>query len=459
MLSDNSAQILKKESGQRAVFATRFGAIATTVGSAVGLGNIWRFPYEAGVHGGGAFLICYLAFVFLIGVPVLCAEFSMGRGTRSNIFGAYGKLSSSKGWAYVGILGILASFLILGFYSVVAGWTVEYCIASIAGNVDFSTEDGGHAQFMELTTGLRPIFWTVIFLMCNFFILRGGVTKGIERASNILMPVLFLLLVAFCVNSIMLPGFSQGIEYLFRPDFSKINASVLLGALGQAFFSLSIGMGCMMTYASYFSDKNRLGNTAFTTAWLDSLVAILAGIIIFPAVFSFGLSPEAGPTLVFEVLPHIFDQLPAGMVWSSLFFLLLFLASLTSTVSLSEITISFFCEEMKMSRRNATVVSTLIALGGGILCALSFGPLSDFKIFGKDLFNLFDYLSSNILLPVGGFCCCLFVGWFIKKQFLKDQLTDKGTIKFRLFGLLVFFLKWICPAAIFLIFLNSIGII
>lgn len=444
---------------ERAVFSTKIAAVATTVGSAVGLGNIWRFPYEAGVHGGGAFMICYLGFVLLIGIPVLCAEFLMGRGTRSNVFGAYRKLAPGTKWDYLGILGIIASLMILSFYAVVAGWTAEFCLASISGDLNFTTAEARHEGFMIMTSGVNSIVWTLIFLTFNFLILIGGVTKGIERASNILMPIFFLLLIAFCVNSFFMPGFKDGIQYLFYPDFSEITPSVILGALGQAFFSLSLGLGCMMTYASYFNNKNRLGKTAVTTALLDTVVAILAGVIIFPAVFSFGLSPEAGPTLVFEVLPHIFFQLPGGMFWSTLFFLLLFLASLTSTVSMSEISISYFCEEKGMSRSRATVLSTGISLFGAMLCALSFGALSDFKIFGLDFFNLFDYLSSNIFLPVGGFFCSIFVGWLVDRKFIKNQLTDNGTFKFQMLGILVFFLRWICPVAIFLIFLNSIGII
>lgn len=443
----------------RAVFNTKFGAIATTVGSAVGLGNIWRFPYEAGIHGGGAFMICYLCFVFLIGVPLLCAEFCMGRGTRSNIFGAYRSLGGKRISHIAGPLGILASLLILSFYSVVAGWTVEYCLSSLTGALDFSNREAGHGQFVNLTTGWRPLIWTVVFLLTNFLILVSGVTKGIERASNVLMPLLFLLLVAFCVNSFFLPGFEDGIRFLFTPDFSKITSGVLLGAMGQAFFSLSLGLGCMMTYASYFSEKNRLGKTAATTAILDSAVAILAGVIIFPAVFSFNISPEAGPTLVFEVLPYIFNRLPGGMVWSTLFFLLLFLASLTSTVSMSEISITYFCEEKRMSRKRATILSTAIALAGGLLCALSFGAMSDVTIFGMTFFNLFDYLSSNICLPAGGFICSLFAGWWVSRKFISDQLTDHGRYGFGMTGAFIFCLRWLCPAAIFLIFLNSIGLL
>lgn len=449
----------KDNKTDRALFATKFGAIAATVGSSVGLGNIWRFPYEAGIHGGGAFLLCYLACVVLLGIPVLCAEFCMGRGTRSNVFGAYLKLAPKGKWHFSGYIGILASFLIISFYSVVAGWTVEYTISSSLGQLNFTDTVSGHNQFLSLTTGWRPVIWTVIFLLLNFSVLSAGVTKGIEKMSNIMMPVLFLILIAFCINSIFLPGFKQGISFLFTPDFSQITPAVILGALGQAFFSMSLGLGCMMTYASYFSKDTRLVRTATVSALLDSSVAILAGIIIFPAVFSFGLSPQAGPTLVFEVLPYIFSQLPAGAVWSTLFFLLLFIASITSTVSMSEISISFFCDEKNMSRKKSTLLSSLIALTGGVLCALSFGPLSDFKIADMTLFNLFDYTASNICLPIGGFIVSVFVGWLVDKKFLMEQFTDNGLYRFPLMTPLRLALRYICPIAILLIFLNSLGVI
>lgn len=444
---------------QRAVFASRFGAIAATVGSAVGLGNIWRFPYEAGVHGGGAFLICYVAFLVLIGVPVLISEFIVGRESRKNIFGAYRQLSPRGHWHWAGYLGIIASMLILSFYSVVAGWTVEYFLSSVTGQLDFSSVDAGHTQFQTLTQGWRPVLWTIIFLALNTFIMLGGVTKGIERMANISMPILFLLLIVFSINSLTMSGATGGLEFLFKPDFSAITPSVMLGAMGQAFFSLSLGMGCMLTYGSYFKDDIKIGNTAVTIASLDFLVAVMAGVIIFPAVFSFGMTPSAGPTLVFEALPYVFSQLPGSMFWSSLFFLLLSLAALTSTVSLSEITIPYFCEERKMSRRRATLISSGIAIVGGLLCSLSLGPLSHFTIFGMNLFDLFDYVSSNIMLPIGGLICSIFVGWKLDRRITRAQLTNDGTIRFPLLKVLVFVLRWICPVAIFLIFLNSIGIL
>ncbi len=452
---------MKKENQTtaRAVFSSRFAAIATTVGSAVGLGNIWRFPYEAGVHGGGAFLLFYLLFALLIGVPVLIAEFVMGRSTRSNVLGAYRKLAPGKQWYKIGYTGILASMLILGFYAVVAGWTLEYSIESLFGMLDFSSEQAGHAQFLSLTTGWRPVVWTIVFSLCNYLVLMRGVTKGIERLSNILMPLLFLILIIFCIHSFFLPGFSSGISFLFKPDFSKVNPSTLLGALGQAFFSLSLGIGCMMTYASYFSEKTRLGQTALSTMLLDSSVAILSGVIIFPAVFSFGISPAAGPTLVFEVLPNIFYRMAGGGVWSTLFFLLLFLASLTSTISMSEISISYLSEEKRLGRKAATTISCGIILLLSILCALSMGPLKDVTVAGMTFFNLFDYVASNIIMPLGGMVCSIFVGWRLDRNILKNELSDGYRKHLLWIRPLIFFLKWICPVAIFVIFLDSTGFI
>ena len=450
----------EKSKKTRVQFATRLGVIATTVGSAVGLGNIWRFPYEAGTHGGGAFMLCYIFFIFIIGVPVICAEFLMGRGTRSNIFGAYRKLAPKGKWFYAGYMGILASILILSFYSVVAGWTLEYFVQSVSGSLDLATMEDYHLRFDEFSTGnWRPVLWTLIFLTLNFLILVRGVTKGIERMSNILMPVLFVILLIFCINSLTLPGAGEGLRFLFHPDFSKIDSGVMLGAMGQAFFSLSLGLGCMTTYASYFNDSTRLAKSAVITASLDTAVAFLAGIVIFPAVFTFGFSPAAGPTLVFEVLPSIFHSLPLGAVWSSLFFFLLLLASLTSTISMSEISIAFFVEEKKMSRRSATVLNTGLAAAFGVLCALSFGCLGDFKLFGLTVFNLFDYVSSNILLPIGGMITSIFVGWFVDRRFVRDQLTDFGSFRLKMLGVIVFCLRYVAPVCILLVFLNSIGLI
>lgn len=445
---------------KRAQFTTRLGVIATTVGSAVGLGNIWRFPYEAGVHGGGAFLLIYLFFIFVIGIPVICAEFIIGRNTGSNISGAFRRLAPRSAWRWLGFVGITASLMILSFYSVVAGWTMEYIYQSVAGFSGAHTVEALHSQFDTFAqSDWRPAAWVVIFLLLNYWILSRGVQKGIERMSNLLMPVLFVILLLFCINSLTMDGAGEGLRFLFKPDFSKVDSSVLLGAMGQAFFSLSLGLGCLITYSSYFGKETPLVKSATIIASLDTLVAVLAGVIIFPAVFTFGEHPAAGPKLVFEVLPSIFTNLPGGMAWSTLFFVLLFLASLTSTISMSEISIAYFCEEHGMSRRRATCLNTVIALVFGVLCALSFGCMHGFTICGLTLFNLFDYVSSNILLPVGGMAISIFVGWVLDRDIVRSELTNGGTRHVRTLSAIIFSLRYVAPVCIALVFFCGLGII
>ncbi|MBR1964705.1 MAG: sodium-dependent transporter [Muribaculaceae bacterium] len=448
------------QNDNRAQFSTRLGVIATTVGSAVGLGNIWRFPYEAGTHGGGAFLITYLCFIFAFGIPILCAEFMIGRGTHSNIFGAFRQLRSSGKWHWVGYIGIVASIMILSFYSVVAGWTLEYLYQSITGALNLNSQEAYHAQFQQFSTHpWRPLLWTILFLIVNFVIVIRGVQKGIERMSNIMMPILFLILIIFCVNSLLMPGAKEGLEFLFSPDFSKIDSSVMVSAMGQAFFSLSLGLGTMMTYASYFSKETHIVKSATITACLDTTVAILSGVIIFPAVFTFGVSPTQGPALVFEVLPNIFNQLPGGSLWSILFFFLLFIASLSSTISMSEVSIAYFTEEKKMSRNKATILNTAIALIFGTLCALSFNCLDNITIAGMTIFSIFDYVSSNILLPAGGMFISFFAGWLLDRSFIHNQLTNNGSVKVRVTKAIIFSLKYVAPTGIILVFLSSLKLI
>lgn len=448
------------QNDNRAQFSTRLGVIATTVGSAVGLGNIWRFPYEAGTHGGGAFLITYLCFIFAFGIPILCAEFMIGRGTHSNIFGAFRQLRSSGKWHWVGYIGIVASIMILSFYSVVAGWTLEYLYQSITGALNLNSQEAYHAQFQQFSTHpWRPLLWTILFLIVNFVIVIRGVQKGIERMSNIMMPILFLILIIFCVNSLLMPGAKEGLEFLFSPNFSKIDSSVMVSAMGQAFFSLSLGLGTMMTYASYFSKETHIVKSATITACLDTTVAILSGVIIFPAVFTFGVSPTQGPALVFEVLPNIFNQLPGSTIWSILFFFLLFIASLSSTISMSEVSIAYFTEEKKMSRNKATILNTAIALIFGTLCALSFNCLDNITIAGMTIFSIFDYVSSNILLPAGGMFISFFAGWLLDRSFIHDQLTNNGSVKVRVTKAIIFSLKYVAPTGIILVFLSSLKLI
>ena len=444
---------------ERAQFATKMGVIAATVGSAVGLGNIWRFPYEAGMHGGGAFISIYILCVLFLGIPVIIAEFIIGRSTHQNANSAINTLVPGSKFRFVSYIGICSSIMILSFYSVVAGWIVEYLFQSLIGGLN------GHSpqEYSDIFNSLagspwRSLLWTYLFLGANFLILRKGIQKGIERISNILMPILFLLLLVFCINSLLLPNAGEGLKFMFMPDFSQVSPSMVVGAMGQAFFSLSLGLTCLLTYASYFSDKTPLVKSATIIAVLDTCVAILAGVIIFPAVFSFGAEPAAGPKLVFEILPNIFQQMPGGYFWSLAFFVLLFFASITSTISMSEIFITFCTEKHSMSRKKATRLNTLIAIVLGTLCALSFNVLSDVKLFGKTIFDLFDYVSSNILLPVGGFLLAIFVGWIMDKKIVKEQLTNHGTLNVPAMKIIIFCIRYVAPTAIALIFLYVTGL-
>lgn len=436
---------------KRDKFSTKAGVIAATVGSAIGLGNIWRFPYEAGEHGGGAFLLVYVFFVVVIGVPLMCSEFVVGRASHANIHKAFKQLEKpGRKWHWVAYLGIASALMILSFYSVVAGWTMEYCLQSAAGQFASASRADLTDFFADFSTGgFRPVVWVLLFLLCNYVILRKGLKKGIERISNLLTPLLFVLLIAFCINSLTLPDAASGLRFLFVPDFSAITPSVVLGAMGQAFFSLSLGVGTLITYSSYFDHDVKLVKSASIVAVLDTAFAVLAGIIIFPALFSFGMEPEAGPKLVFEVLPAVFAQMPGGSVWATMFFFLLFVASITSTISMAEIAISFFKEEKHMSREKATAVCIAIAMVFGTLCALSFGPLSGATLFGMTIFSLFDFATANLLMPVCGIFFSIFVGWMMDSNTVTAQLTNRGALRLGCRKAIIVVLRYVAPAAVF----------
>lgn len=446
-------------SEKRGQFTTRIGAIAATVGSAVGLGNIWRFPYETGQHGGAAFIAIYLLCVVIMGVPVMVAEFVVGRKTHKNVCGALRELAPNKRMHWFSAICIAASIMIISFYSVVCGWIVEYLIKAIGGALQASSPEEYSTMFGDFVKNpYRSVVWTVLFLLVNYLVLRRGLKKGIERVANVMMPMLFVLLIVFCVNSLMQPGASEGIKFLFSPDLSKITPRVAIGAMGQAFFSLSLGLSCLLTYSSYFKDSDSLIKNACTVACLDTLVAVLAGIMIFPAMFSYGMTPEAGPKLIFEVLPAIFQQMTGGYVLAVLFFFLLFMASITSTISMSEISIAYFGEELGMTRNKASLLNTCIAIFFGTLCALSFGVMSDFTLFGMTLFDLFDYVSSNILLPLGGIFFSLFVGWYLDRSVVADELSNHGKLKVTVGRPLIFCLRYVAPLAIVVVFLYGLGV-
>ena len=439
-------------------FGSKFGVFAAVVGSAVGLGNIWRFPYVAGENGGGAFLIVYFAFVLIIGIPVVISEFIIGRRGQSNTFGSFKKLAPGKPWYLVGLMGIFAAFIILAFYSTIAGWTLEYIFLSVKNIFSPITETPAEV-FNNFHTGVfLPILWHIVFMILTAAIIFGGVEKGIEKYSKILMPALFLILVILSVKAISLPNSGEGLKFLFKPDFSKINSTVLLSALGQAAFSLSIGMGCLITYGSYIKKDNNLTKMAFSVSFADMGMAILAGVAIFPAVFSFGVSPAQGPGLVYIVLPEVFQQMTGGAFFGLLFFILLAIAALTSSISLLEVIVAYFTEEFKMKRATATIVAASVSVFLGIFTTLSFGPLKNITLFNKSIFDNFDFFASNILLPLGAFFIVVFLGWFFNTKQTKDELSNQGTLKVRLFPVFLFIIRFIAPLAILLVFLQGLGI-
>lgn len=445
---------------KRATFGSKIGVILATVGCAVGLGNIWRFPYMLGENGGAAFLLVYISCILFLGIPVMITEFFIGRYSRKNAAGAFKVMAPGTKWSVIGYNGVAAAFLILGYYAVVSGWTLEYIVQAFSGSLEGKNATDFADEFTAFSTGVfRPILWTVVFIALTHIIIISGVKEGIERASKVMMPVLFLILIALCVRSATLPGASEGLTFLFNPDFSKIDSSVVLSAMGQAFFSLSIGMGCLITYASYFGKDTNLQTTSLQVTILDTMVAVLAGVMIFPAVFSFGIEPTTGPELVFITLPNVFEQLPFGNIWSFVFFVLLALAALTSTISLHEVSTAYVHEEYHISRKKAAIIVSVGVTIVGILCSLSMGLLKSYTLFGLNFFNLLDFVTAKIMLPLGGMMICIFTAKRVDKLLLKEEVTNHGTIRFYFFNTYAFFVKYIAPIAIGLIFLNELGLL
>ena len=448
----------------RGSFGSKIGIVLATAGSAVGLGNVWRFPYMAGENGGAAFILLYFACILVLGVPGMLSEFIVGRHAQANAARAYDKLSGGRPWKLVGYLGILTSTLILGFYAVVAGWCLQYLYASLAGQVSGDADYVKNYFIAFSSHPLKPVLWGVGFVLITHLVVVRGVRSGIERASKLLMPVLLLLLVIIVIASCMLPGATAGIEFLFYPDFSKVSSRVMLEALGQAFFSLSLGTACLCTYASYFAKHTNLLHSAGQIAFLDTLIAILAGLMIFPAAASVGVSPDSGPSLVFITLPNVFTQafasMPAvGYVISVMFYALLVFAALTSTISMHEIGTAFFTEEFHLPRSKSAWILTTVASVLCLLCALSVGAKPELQLFGMSLMDFFDQLTANIMLPLGGMLTCLFVGWYIPRQLVRDEFTNGGTLSARLFPVYLFAVRYVCPLCILLVFLHQLGII
>lgn len=449
---------------KRANFGSRLGIVLATAGSAVGLGNIWRFPYMTGQNGGAAFILIYILFVFMLGIPGMVAEFVVGRSAQANAAHAYNRLAGRTPWRVIGYLGVLTSMIILGFYAVVAGWCLQYLVVALTGGLEKDVSSVS-AYFKEYSSGVwLPVLWTVVFIVITHLVVVKGVRNGIEKASKMLMPLLFVLLLILIVASCMLPGAGKGVDFLFNPDFSKLTPNVMLEALGQAFFSLSLGTACLCTYASYFGRGTKLIGSACQIAFLDTLVAILAGLMIFPAAFSVGINPDSGPKLIFITLPNVFGEAFASMpvvgyAVSVLFYFLLALAALTSTISMHEIGTAFFHEELKLSRGKGALIVTVICCVIGLFCSLSQGVLQDAKVLGMNLLDFCDSLTAKIMLPLGALLTCLFVGWYIPRKVVDDQITNWGTLPRWGLNIFLFAVRFVCPLCIVAIFLHQFGVI
>ena len=449
---------------ERASFGSKMGMILATAGGAVGLGNVWRFPYMVGENGGAAFIIVYIICVLLLGIPCMVSEFIIGRHGAANTYRAYSEVGNGRPWKLVGLLGVMTGVLIISYYAVVSGWCLQYVYASAAGQLHGDTTFVKNYFQLFSSDPIRPIFWLVAILLMTHYVIIHGIRGGIEKASKVLMPALFILLLVIVVASCMLPNADRGIDFLFKPDFSKFDRGVFLSALGQSFYSLSIGMGCICTYASYYSRKTNLLGSALQISFIDTLVAILAGLMIFPAAFSVGINPGSGASLVFITLPNVFNQAFVGMpllgwVVSLMFYLLLSLAALTSLISLHEVGTAFFYEELHISRRKGAAIVTAATMIVGVFCSLSLTNWDGLQIAGKPLFEVFDFVTGQIFLPVGGFLTCVFLGWFVPKKLVKDEFTNWGTVSIRLFPVFLFLVRFVCPVAILCIFMLQFGII
>ena len=442
------------------MWSTRLAFILAATGSAVGLGNIWRFPYTAGEYGGGAFVLVYLICVAAIGIPIMMAEIMLGRRGRQSPINTMRTLVQQEGkhpaWQLLGWMGIVTGFLILSFYSVIAGWTMAYAVRSVAGVFVGIDAAGADAVFGALVGDAeRLLAWHSIFMTLCVLVVARGVASGLEQAVRFLMPTLFVLLVVMVIYSFSAGDFGAAVSYMFAPDFGKLSGEAILSAMGQAFFSLSLGMGAIMIYGSYLHSDASIGTNSVIIAGMDSLVAILAGLAIFPIVFANGMQPEQGPGLVFKVLPIAFGQMPGGLLFSSLFFLLLVFAAWTSAISLLEPMVAWLVENLSFSRVRAAVLAGVSVWFLGIACLLSLNLWSGVTIFGKGFLDLFDFLTANILLPLGGLLIAVFAGWVLSRAASVEELRLGEGLVYRLWLVLI---RYVAPLAVALVFLNAIGL-
>jgi NSS family neurotransmitter:Na+ symporter len=434
-------------------WSSRWTFILAATGSAVGLGNIWKFPYMAGDNGGGAFVLIYLACIFVIGIPIMLGEIMIGRRGRSSPANTMSFLAkeaeSSQAWTLLGATGALAGLLILSFYSVAAGWAMAY----VFGGFQETSAQAVSSEFDKfLTDPVALLFWHTLFIIITVTIVARGILKGLEAWINTLMPMLFIIIILLCIYAMQTGAFMEGLTYLFKPDFTKINSDVLLAALGQAFFTLSLGMGAIMAYGAYMPADQNIGRTAITVAALDTGVALLAGIAIFPIVFANGLAPTEGPGLVFVTLPIAFANMPLGVLFGTLFFILLSIAALSSSISLIEPGVAWLVESLKTKRAYAAIGLGIFSWTLGVFSALSFNLMSEFKLFGMNFFDFTDFLTNQIMLPLGGIFIAVFVGWVMKKKDVLDELQIEDGIIFKSWFFVIRFVAPVMVAMVLLYF-------
>lgn len=432
-------------------FGSSFGVLVAMAGSAVGLGNLWRFPYLMGTNGGAAFIILYLVMVFVLCLPVLYCEFVVGRRTQTNLITAFSRYAPGSRWSIVGILGLLGAFFILSFYPVVGGWSLDYIVRAIG----FEFRDMAAApaaefeQMFQQTMAFSPrsLIFHFVYIALTAFIVLAGIRDGIERYTKWMMPLLFLMVVVIAIRSILLPGAQAGLDFLFKPDFSQITGKTFLDALGQAFFSLSIGCGSILTYASYVKRSENIIKLSSMTALTDTLFAIIAGMAIMPAVFAYGLSPGEGPGLLYAVLPRIFAEMPMGSWIAILFFIILFIAAVTSSISLLEVLVSVVIEKLRWSRKKAVILMTLVCWVIGI-----------FSVWSSEIFDFFNNFSSNVILPLGGLLLVIYVGWVADFRIFEDEITNAGRLHYNRFYLrwVRFVIRYLAPLIILTILLAGV---
>ena len=447
-------------------FGSKLGAVLAAAGSAVGLGNVWRFPIETGQNGGAAFIIIYVLCIIILGLPIMISEFLIGRYTHANTAGAFRIVSNGSPWKWVGRMGVFTGWFILCYYVVVGAWTLHYTYLSVT-NAFYEVPARQYENIFGdfVSSSWMPTLWLFLFIGVIHFVITRGVQSGIEKSAKLMMPTLFVITVLLAVCSIMLPGASKGVEFLLKPDWSKVDSTTILEAMGQAFYSLSLAMGCLCTYASYFEKNTPLAKSAVNVALIDTLIAIMAGFIIFPSIFNIGMDPNeagVGASLTFVSLPNVFQQALGdgsvlAVVFSSMFYFLLFVAALTSAISLHEVATAYVTEEFNMSRKKGATLVTATILVLGTLCSLSFGPLSGVTLFGRNIFEIFDDFSGRILLPLGGMLISIFAGWVLDRRLYHNEISNQGNLKTPYFRMLVFSLRYIAPLAIGLVFLDQLG--